>query len=89
MTRPCRRGHKIGPLFADDAGAAESLLSEIGCRLDGETIQLDVPEVNAAAVEMATRRGMHEVFGCARMTLGSPPALPWHEIFGVTTFELG
>ncbi|MEY3023534.1 MAG: hypothetical protein RJA16_360 [Planctomycetota bacterium] len=89
VTRPCRRGHKIGPLFAEDAGAADSLLSEIGCRLDGETIQLDVPEVNAAAVEMATRRGMHEVFGCARMTLGSPPALPWHEIFGVTTFELG
>jgi GNAT superfamily N-acetyltransferase len=89
VTRPCRRGHKIGPLFADDAGAAESLLSEIGGRLDGETVQLDVPEVNAAAVEIATRHGMAEVFGCARMTLGSAPTLPWNEIFGVTTFELG
>jgi len=25
----------------------------------------------------------------ARMTLGPPPALPWDEIFGVTTYELG
>jgi hypothetical protein len=33
--------------------------------------------------------GMTEVFGCAKMTLGPPPVLPWPEIFGVTTFELG
>lgn len=89
VSRPCRRGHKIGPLFADDAAAADALLSEIERRLEGELIQLDVPEVNIAAVEIATRRGMAEVFGCARMTLGPAPTLRWNEIFGVTTFELG
>jgi hypothetical protein len=30
-----------------------------------------------------------EVFGCARMYLGPPPALAHRRIFGVTTFELG
>lgn len=89
VSRPCRRGHKIGPLFASDPAVAERLLDELARRLAGETIQLDVPEVNAAAVDLARGRGMNEVFGCARMTLGSPPSLPWQEIFGVTTFELG
>ena len=89
VSRPCRRGHKIGPLFADDPAAADALLDELARRLAGESIQLDLPEVNDAAVDLAKRRGMTEVFGCARMTLGPPPKLPWHEIFGVTTFELG
>ena len=89
VSRPCRLGHKIGPLLADDPAIAETLLDELSQRLAGDSIQLDVPEVNAAAVELAKRRGMREVFGCARMTLGPPPTLPWQEIFGVTTFELG
>lgn len=89
VSRPCREGHKIGPLFADDADAADLLLSEFERRLDGNRIQIDVPEVNPAALALVRGRGMREVFGCARMTLGTPPPLPWHEIYGVTTFELG
>lgn len=89
VSRPCRRGHKIGPLFAEDASVAGTLLDELSRRLAGEPIQIDVPEVNPHAIELARHRGMTEVFGCARMTLGRSPTLPWHEIFGVTTFELG
>jgi GNAT superfamily N-acetyltransferase len=89
VARPCRDGFKIGPLFADDAVIAEALFDEISARLAGEPIFLDVPEVNAAAIDLAHRHAMTEVFGCARMTLGPPPELPWDEIFGVTTFELG
>ncbi len=89
VARPCREGYKIGPLFADDPLIAEALFDEISARLAGEAIFLDVPEVNAAALDLVHRHGMTEVFGCARMTLGPPPALPWDEIYGVTTFELG
>ena len=89
VSRPCRRGHKVGPLLAFDGEIAASLLNELGRRLAGEPIQLDVPEANRAAVELAKRRGMREVFGCAKMTFGPPPQLPWARIFGVTTFELG
>jgi hypothetical protein len=40
-------------------------------------------------VEEGRRHAMAEVFGCARMYLGPAPPLPWAQIFGITTFELG
>lgn len=88
-SRPCTGGHRIGPLFADDPATAEALFDAICTRLAGQTVYLDVPEVNADAVALTERHGMVEVFACARMTLGEPPALPWREIYGVTSFELG
>jgi hypothetical protein len=38
---------------------------------------------------LAESYAMTEVFGCARMYLGTPPSTPWQQVFGVTTFELG
>lgn len=89
VMRPCRVGHKIGPLFADSPTAAERLFTAVASRVPGEPIYLDVPEINADAMALAARHEMAEVFGCARMVLGPVPALPHEEIFGVTTFELG
>ena len=89
VMRPCRIGYKIGPLFAANAGLAESLLIAIASRVPGEPIFLDIPEINGAALALLARYGMREVFGCARMMLGPTPELPDAEIFGVTTFELG
>lgn len=89
VVRPCRRGFKVGPLFADDAAVAEDLLRGLGDHAAGAPLTLDVPEGNVAAMALARRHGMREVFGCARMYLGPRPDLPEHQIFGVTTFELG
>jgi len=89
VMRPCREGHKIGPLFADDAGTAEKLFRTLSAKVPGEPIFLDVPETNLAAVKMAREFEMKEVFGCAKMYFGPKPDLPEQEIFGVTTFELG
>lgn len=89
VMRPCRVGHKIGPLFAADAAVAERLFVALASRAPGEPIFLDVPEINREALALAERHGMKEVFGCARMVLGPVPELPDAEIFGVTTFELG
>jgi hypothetical protein len=89
VVRPCRRGFKVGPLFAADAGLAEDLLVALGDHARGEPLFVDAPERNAAAVALARRHGMREVFSCARMYLGPTPDLPVDEIFGVTTFELG
>jgi GNAT superfamily N-acetyltransferase len=89
VVRPCRRGFKIGPLFAQDAAVAEDLFSGLADHAAGQPLILDVPEGNAAAMALARRHGMREVFGCARMYLGPRPDLPEHEVFGVTTFELG
>jgi len=89
VMRPCRTGHKIGPLFAANASVAEQLLMALASRVPGEPIFLDVPEINREALMLVARHGMNEVFGCARMVLGPVPKLPDAEIFGVTTFELG
>lgn len=89
VIRPCRLGFKIGPLFADDPEVAEALFVGLSQQAVGEPIFLDVPENHPAALELATRHGLREVFGCARMMMGRFPRLPWDRIYGVSTFELG
>ena len=89
VIRPCRGGFKIGPLFAADGDTAEALFRGLGDIAPGEPIFLDVPENNPQAIALARRHDLSEVFGCARMYYGPPPLLPYREIFGVTTFELG
>ncbi len=88
--RQCRRGCKIGPLFAANALLGEALflkaLEEIP---EGTPIYLDVPEPNKNALALAEKYRMQPVFGTARMYRGTPPDLPLERIFGVTTFELG
>ena len=89
VIRRCGDGCKIGPLFADDAAAAETLYAHLARFAAGGPLFLDAPENNPAAMDLVQRHGMVEVFGCARMYLGPAPDLAHHRIFGVTTFELG
>ena len=89
VVRRCREGCKIGPLFADDARAAEALYTQLARFAAGGSLFLDAPENNAAAIGLAQQHRMVEVFGCARMYLGPAPALAHEHVFGVTTFELG
>ncbi len=89
VARACQTGYKIGPLFAEDAATAETLFDALSTHADGQPLFLDVPEVNQPALDLAERHGMKEVFGCARMHCGPAPDLPWQNIFGITTFELG
>lgn len=88
--RKCIEGYKIGPLFAQTQQAAEALFQACCAKAGpGETITLDVPEANQQAVKMAECAGLTPVFETARMYRGSAPELPWSNIFGVTSFELG
>jgi len=89
VVRRCREGCKIGPLFSDDALAANALYSHLASFAAGGPLFLDAPENNRAAMALVYQHGMNEVFGCARMYLGPPPALAHERVFGVTTFELG
>ena len=88
VARRCGRGVKIGPLFADDLATAEVLFESLAGLRPGEPVYLDVPEINAPALELVARRGMREVFGCARMYVGPAPRLRDDRVLGVTTFEL-
>ncbi len=89
VIRKCFSGYKIGPLFADTATIAEKLFEHLVNHAQGEAVFLDIPENNPAAVELVKKYKMNEVFATARMYLKEPPLLPMHEIYGITTFELG
>lgn len=89
VIRPCRVGHKIGPLIADDFDAAAAMFDALALAKQGGEIFLDVPEPNREAQALAEERGLVPVFETARMYTGPirPIALP--RIYGITTFELG
>lgn len=89
VIRPARTGHKVGPLFAENADDAEALLAALLARVPAGPIFLDVPEPHRAAVALAERLGLAPVFETARMYTGPAPALRQDRIFGITSFELG
>jgi ribosomal protein S18 acetylase RimI-like enzyme len=90
VTRACREGYKVGPLFAGDRATAEALLSGLAARLpDGAPLFLDVPQANAAAVVLAEERGMEPVFETVRMYTRGEPDRPLQQVYGVTSLELG
>jgi Acetyltransferase (GNAT) domain len=89
VVRPCRKGRKIGPLIAEDRGAAEAVLAALVASAGSGEIFLDVPSVNRDAIALAQGLGLEPVFETARMYIGAIPALRLERLFGVTTFELG
>jgi hypothetical protein len=91
VIRPCRTGHKIGPLFAQNDADARLLFDALlASRDDQETpVYLDIPEPNGAARQLVDDNKMTCEFETARMYRGEAPTLDLSKIFGITTFELG
>lgn len=89
VIRPCRTGHKIGPLVADDRAAAEAVAQALLASTGGGEIFLDAPAVNGEAIALAESLGLKPVFETARMYTGPTPPLRIDRLFGVTSFELG
>ena len=87
--RQCVTGYKIGPLFANDESVAQELFLACSNRAQGQPLFLDAPEPHSGAMALAAEHGMREVFGCARMYLGTFPQVHHEGIYGVTSFELG
>jgi GNAT superfamily N-acetyltransferase len=89
VIRPCAKGYKIGPLFADDTIIAELILNALKAAIPGEPFYLDVIEPNTAAGELARKHELTEVFITVRMYTEAEPNMAINKIFGVTSFELG
>lgn len=88
--RRCRKGYKIGPLFADDPQTAEKIFVSLTAKIPrGEYFYLDVPSVNTFANAMVKKHQLRPVFKTARMYNRTFPVLPLDNIYGVTSFELG
>lgn len=60
VSRPCRVGHKIGPLFADDPLTAERLFDAVCAHIAPDRVQIDVPECNLEAMRLAGLHGLIE-----------------------------
>ncbi len=90
VIRVCQTGYKIGPLFAEDEKTATALFIALCQTMEiGAEVSLDTPEDNSKAVTLAKRFGLAPAFETARMYKGEAPQLPLHNIYGITTFELG
>lgn len=89
VTRACRSGYKIGPLFADTEREADLLFQALASQAKGASVFLDLPEPNRAALQLAAKYGLSPVFETARMYRGERPDLPLSQTYGISTFELG
>lgn len=87
--RPCVVGYKLGPVFAEDESTARVLIRDLLAMVPGESVALDVPEPNAAALAIAKELGWEQPFGCAKMIHGLPPPPTTSRVYGVTSFEFG
>jgi GNAT superfamily N-acetyltransferase len=90
VIRKCRRGYKIGPLFADSPFLAENIFQALLSKLSpGEQFYLDIPTINREAEKLAESAGMKIVFRTARMYNSVVDCSNIREVFGITSFELG
>lgn len=89
IIRPCRTGHKIGPLYAASPDIAATLANGLCAAVPGTVVVLDVPEVNKDAVKLAESMGLAPSFETARMYTGPTPEFEHANLYGITTFELG
>lgn len=87
--RPAEEGYKFGPVLAYSAAAAEEVISHLMSAVSGEQVQLDIPETNTAALDIATSFDLTDVFRCAKMVMGEQPKLRTDRVFGLTSFEFG
>lgn len=91
VLRKSVNGHKVGPLFADDAETAIKLLSGLVAAIPGEPFTIDIPDDTAqpCAGSLVSGFGLTGTFRTARMYAGGVPQLQMNRVFGVTSLELG
>ena len=90
VIRPCRKGFKVGPLWADSPEDARLLLNRLIRDVPkGSNFYLDLPKPNDAAVGLAESLGVAPVFETARMYTGVVPEISLDRTYGLATFELG
>jgi hypothetical protein len=89
VARLCCFGYKVGPLFADQSAYAEAILQALTDTLPEATLSLDIPEPNAAAIDLAQRWSLKPSFETVRMYRGAPPQHDLSRTYGITSLELG
>lgn len=89
VRRKCHDGYRIGPLFADNSIIAECLLLACQQNIKGESIFIDIPDINRETKSLVSNFKMKQVFATSRMYTKELPNLNYYKMFGVSTLELG
>lgn len=89
VIRPCRKGFKIGPIFADNIQIADEIYKALVSKAVDEIVYLDITEANPISFDLVKKYDMKKVFETARMYSKSEPLIDINKIFGITSFELG
>lgn len=89
VIRKCKKGYKIGPLFAKTPIAAQELFESLCNRVTEGPIYLDVPEINEDALKLVSQYQMKPTFEVMRMYRNGFPNMDLEGIYGITTYELG
>lgn len=89
VIRRCAVGWRFGPIVADGDDAVRALAGAALDGLEGQQVQIDVPEFNAAGRRLVDELGLSVSFGCARMYYGRMPEKPGPRAVGVMSFEFG
>lgn len=89
VIRQALRGFRVGPLVADQAGIAESLLRSMQRMAGEKNVALDVPESNVHAITLAQQLGFKQGFDTLRMYKPAVPDIPEMRTFGIASYEFG
>jgi ribosomal protein S18 acetylase RimI-like enzyme len=91
VIRPAVEGFKVGPLFADEPGVADTIFRSLLANVPSQPIVIDAPDetANPHVREFLQRHTLSEVFRTARMYTKTAPRLPLGQVYGVTSLELG
>jgi len=89
VLRPCRKGYRLGPLFADSPQIARTLICHLACKTGGNPVFIDVPLINNEAVMLVHGLGMKPVLSRLRLYNHQGMKLPLNKIYGFTTLDIG
>ncbi|MCL1849065.1 MAG: GNAT family N-acetyltransferase [Clostridiales bacterium] len=87
--RRCRRGWRLGPVFALAYEYAEALLRRFAVKTIAEDVYMDIPECNVQAIRLAFSMGMTPTSARLRMYRGDAFPEPMDLIYGVSTLDIG
>ncbi len=89
LMRPCHKGHKVGPLFADSQKIAMELIQTAFSYSQGSPVYLDVSDNNQLALNLVGKFDAREVFETVRMYKGYKPETDDNRIYGICSMEAG
>ncbi|KDM89828.1 GNAT family N-acetyltransferase [Photobacterium galatheae] len=89
--RQSQDGYRIGPLLANTPDQVEPLLqAALSVIPRGSQVAMDVPEKeDRTLLHLAEQYGFQSVFQTQRMYVGEPPREQEHQVWCITTLELG